>query len=117
MKEFLKKLFVPSEQSDGVIFFSLIFLSILGLCTVGSASMGTTVGNLWGLVMVIVKQAFFLVVGYVAMNLCSKKFTTESVHSEYFLILAGGIGPGNKPKKEKEYIDWDQITEKYYTPF
>lgn len=91
MKEFLKKLFVPSEQSDGVIFFSLIFLSILGLCTVGSASMGTTVGNLWGLVMVIVKQAFFLVVGYVAMNLCSKKFTTESVHSEYFLILAGGI--------------------------
>ena len=30
---------------------------------------------------------------------------------------AGGIGPGNKPKKEEEYIDWDQITEKYYTPF
>ena len=81
MKELLTQVFIPSEQSDGIIFFSLIVLSFIGLCTVGSASMGTTVGNLFGLVMVIGKQAFFFFIGYIAMNLCSKKFNTDSVHS------------------------------------
>ena len=39
------------------------------------------------------------------------------IQSVYIIaIKAGGIKLGNKPKKE-EYIDWDQITEKYYTPF
>ena len=91
MKELLTQVFIPSEQSDGIIFFSLIVLSFIGLCTVGSASMGTTVGNLFGLVMVIGKQAFFFFIGYIAMNLCSKKFNTDSVHSNGFMWLIAGI--------------------------
>lgn len=47
--------------------------------------------------------------------LCLCNGMIQTVYS--IAIKTGGIGSGNKPKKKEEYIDWDQITEKYYTPF
>ena len=60
---------------------------------------------------------FDLCFGVVAVNIkclqdCLLCLCNGMIQSVYIIaIMTGGIGPGNKPKKEEE------LTEKYYTPF
>ena len=61
-------------------------------------------------------QIIDLCFGVVAVNIkclqdCLLCLCNGVIQSVYIIaIMTGGIGPGNKPKKEEEYIDWDQLT-------
>lgn len=70
--------------SDIWIHLAMIFLMIFGLVMIGSASMGLAVGNNGYLVKTVVKQAGFLILGYIIMTWLSRKFTMDFFKSSWF---------------------------------
>lgn len=70
--------------SDIWIHLAMIFLMVFGLVMIGSASMGLAVGNNGYLVKTVVKQAGFLILGYIIMTWLSRNFAMDFFKSSWF---------------------------------
>ena len=66
---------------------AVVILAFTGIVIIGSASMGTSVGNTKLLILNIVKQCVFVTIGYFLMAWISRKFKLSQLHGNMFQIL------------------------------
>lgn len=73
-KKIKRKSLLPKTQ-DPYIYYSVIFLAIIGILMTTSASMGTVSGNLEKLFKLMIKQSIFALVGYICMVIFTNIYT------------------------------------------
>lgn len=83
-KRRLNNPFRLSADSDLVIHLTLLFLAFFGTIMIGSATMGTAVGDSVSLAFNIVKQLIFVIAGYLIMAFASRKFKLSQLHGNMF---------------------------------
>lgn len=66
---------------------AVVILAFVGIVIIGSASMGTAVGNMQLLILNIAKQCIFVSIGYFLMAWISRKFKLSQLHGNGFQIL------------------------------
>ena len=72
------------EGSDHAITISMMLLVLLGIIMVGSASMGIYIGNTTQLLITVIKQILYAVIGYIAMNRLARYFSLKFLTSSLF---------------------------------
>ncbi len=78
------------KTRDKMILFSVLFLSVLGIVMIGSASIGlaTIRGSSWA-IMNMVKQIFFCTIGMILMTFFSKFYTHSVINRKSWKLIYG----------------------------
>lgn len=66
--------FAMIHGRDPWIHTAVLFLALFGILMIGSASMGTSIGSFRTIIINIVKQVIFIILGYWLMSFASRKF-------------------------------------------
>lgn len=82
----LKYLKMPVKSDKGIQIATYILI-LFGLVMITSATMGVEAGNMFALVIVVLKQIVFIIIGYAAMNLCARLFRLEYLASQIDTIV------------------------------
>ena len=72
------------EGSDIPITICMMILVVFGIIMVGSASMGIYIGNTTQLLITVIKQILYAVIGYIAMNRLARYFSLKFLTSSLF---------------------------------
>ena len=80
-------IFVGPDGYDKTILFSILGLTLYGTLMIGSSSMGQSVDDFNYLVVTIIKQICFVIIGFISMNVIANVFTISFVKSNRLLSL------------------------------
>ena len=73
-----------NAESDLALHLAIVALCLYGIIMIGSASMGTAVGNSMALALSIAKQFIFVCIGYVFMAKLSNFFSLKQLKGNGF---------------------------------
>lgn len=76
-----------NADSDLAIHLDVLALCIFGVIMIGSATMGTTVGNFQALALTIAKQLLYVCVGYILMAKLSNSFSIRQLRENGFSYI------------------------------